>query len=483
MAQVIPDLPPASWPCHLQDEAQPVKPLADEPAARPRPHIGCAQKQVEIAAEEDLRPLDVPRPFAQKLHILPVTGVLQRLQVMPAQVLGREVAASCTNTAGCLGDQQAHGRRRTGEVRIREINADGAGGAANRQAVVDQVRNVAGPAAANELGPEHAAPAAFEPGAQRRQILEPLHEKIRISGEVLTQVVERQDKSDRQALPVRVDKTSHVEPETVAAQCAVAQQQLIGSPFLRTDAEDFFDRAGRHVDYLLDALQEMDCFALIGEGLVALARDEMGGVPFRQEGQVRINRPAVRAGADDAALVPNQTLGGGTVEQGNPQAHGDLPEVMIVDRPEDGVAMAKRLGVAILHAQKTVAVASKEAALDQPAFPGKSFHSLRPEDFGTGQILCEVDAPGPVLCPGIRCSLDDGDGESCLDQADGRGQAGCTGADNKHIVVAIHFHGRSSCCCRLARARSVAHGANRGPRIPSRAASASTTSPTPRSVA
>src|SRR5207237_1835023 len=166
-----------------------------------------------------------------------------------------------------------------------------------------------------------------------------------------------------QALPVGVDKTAHVEPEILAAQGAIPKQQLIGDPFLRTDAEDFFDRAGRHVDYLLDALQKMHCFALIGKRLVPLAGDEMGGIPFRQEGQIRVKRPAVRAGADDAALVTNEALGGRAVEQGNTQADGDLPEVMIVDGPEDGVAIAKRLGVAILHAQKTVAVASKEAAL------------------------------------------------------------------------------------------------------------------------
>jgi len=75
---------------------------------------------------------------------------------MAIQGLAREAGALRSNTLRSLGDKQTHGRGRTGEIRVGKIDTDAAGGSADRQAVVDQVRNVSGTAAANDLGAKQA---------------------------------------------------------------------------------------------------------------------------------------------------------------------------------------------------------------------------------------------------------------------------------------------------------------------------------------
>src|SRR5262249_9703944 len=118
---------------------------------------------------------------------------LQWIEVVRAQVLAREFAPRRANAAGRLRDQEAHGRRRSGEVRVREIDANGAGSAADGQAIVDQVGDIAGAAAADNLGAEQATLAALEPGPQGRQALEPLHEQVWVAGKMFAQVINRED--------------------------------------------------------------------------------------------------------------------------------------------------------------------------------------------------------------------------------------------------------------------------------------------------
>ena len=112
-----------------------------------------------------------------------------------------------------------------------------------------------------------------------------------------------------------------------------------------------------------------------------------------------------------------------SLSRATPCRSGDLGEVVIVDRPQDGVAVAEGVGVAVGHAEQAVAVGGEEAALDQAALPGQGLDAVGAEDVGVGEVLAEVDAAGPVLRPGKGGRLDDGDGEAGAGQADGRASA------------------------------------------------------------
>ena len=54
-----------------------------------------------------------------------------------------------------------------------------------------------GPAAADDLGAEHRAPAVAQPGSQRGQLLEPFEQQIRVAVEAVMQIVRGQDQADR----------------------------------------------------------------------------------------------------------------------------------------------------------------------------------------------------------------------------------------------------------------------------------------------
>src|SRR5207247_9192281 len=110
---------------------------------------GAAQGKVEVVIEKGLSPLDISRPAPQELDVLPVMSVLQRLQVVALQVIARKAAARGADALRRLGDEQAHARGRSGEIGGWEVHANGAGGAADGEAVVDQVGDVFDAAAAN----------------------------------------------------------------------------------------------------------------------------------------------------------------------------------------------------------------------------------------------------------------------------------------------------------------------------------------------
>src|SRR5205823_1657881 len=201
----------------------------------------------------------------------------------------------------------------------------------------------------------------------------------------------------------------------------------------RLDAEALLDDARRQLDHLLDALEELRRLVRVHEALVTLARDQVGGVALGEERQIGVQRPAISADADHAAALADQALGGGAGEQGDTVPQGDLGEMMVVDRPQDGVAVAEGDRVAVLHAEQAVAVGGEETALDQPAFPGQGLDAIRAEDVGVGEVLGEVDAAGPVLGAGERRGLDGGDAEAGAGQSDGGRQPGGARADDDDI--------------------------------------------------
>ena len=102
VAGVVAHFAPVSGTGDLQNQAQPVDPLGREPASRTSPDVGAAQKQIEVASKEHLRSLDIARPVAQELDILPVMTLLQRFEVEPAQVFTRKILAGCANAASSL---------------------------------------------------------------------------------------------------------------------------------------------------------------------------------------------------------------------------------------------------------------------------------------------------------------------------------------------------------------------------------------------
>src|SRR5438445_389396 len=128
--------------------------------------------------------------------------------------------------------------------------------------------------------------------------------------------------------------------EALAAVRGVAQQNFVGGAFFRTNAEQPLDGAFRQVDDLLDALQELWRFALIGEPFVALARNEVRGIAFGQENEIGIKRTVIGTNTDDTAVVANQAFNRGVVQKRNPVAERELGDVMVVDRPQDGVTVA-----------------------------------------------------------------------------------------------------------------------------------------------
>src|SRR5207245_8106634 len=100
------------------------------------------------------------------------------------------------------------------------------------------------------------------------------------------------------------------------------------------------------------------------------ARDQVGGVTLGQEDQIGIKRSALGADANDSWAVPDQAFGRGVGEDGHPMTYRCLSEVMIVNGPQDRIAMPEGFRIAIGHSQETMTVGGENTALDQPAFPG-----------------------------------------------------------------------------------------------------------------
>ena len=168
VADIVAQVAPLRRPGDFQDQPEPVDPLGEKPASGPGPDVGTAQNDVQIASEEDVGPLDIAGPIAKEIHILPVVACLQRLKVMATQAFAREGLALRADPPRRSRDEQPHGSGRPGEIGEREINADGARRSADRQAVVDQIGDIARPAAANQLGSENTALAVLHPGPKRR---------------------------------------------------------------------------------------------------------------------------------------------------------------------------------------------------------------------------------------------------------------------------------------------------------------------------
>jgi len=124
---------------------------------------------------------------------------------------------------------------------------------------------------------------------------------MRIAAEILLQIVDGQHQTQRQTLAVRIQKAAGIEVHRLAAQGAVANNQLIGHAFVAADAEDIFDRTGGKIDDLLEALEKLGRPALVGVAFIAFAADKMRRVAFGQENQVGVNRSAIRADPNNPA--------------------------------------------------------------------------------------------------------------------------------------------------------------------------------------
>ena len=81
--------------------------------------------------------------------------------------------------------------------------------------------------------------------------------------------------------------------------------------FVRAEAKDALDGAFRHVDHLLDALEEFGSLSRVSEALIAFARNQVGGVTLGQEDQVGIKRSALGGDTDDSRAVADQAFGRG----------------------------------------------------------------------------------------------------------------------------------------------------------------------------
>src|SRR5262245_20124448 len=108
---------------------------------------------------------------------------------------------------------------------------------------------------------------------------------------------------------------------------------------------------------------------------------------------------------------------------------------MIEDWPQDGIAVAKGVAVAIGDAQEALAIGRKTAAFDQAAFPGQGFDAIGPEDIWMGEVFAEVDAARPILRAGKGRRFNDAGAKAGLRQSDGGRHAGTAAADNYHIEL------------------------------------------------
>src|SRR5262245_33294390 len=221
----------------------------------------------------------------------------------------------------------------------------------------------------------------------------------------------------------------------LAAKAAVAYEQLVSHALVRADVEDFLDCARRQVDYLLDALQKPGCFARIIGTLVTLTGNQVGRITLGEEDKIGVNGAAIGRDAHNAAVVADQALGGSFVKKRDAVFQRYLCQVMIVDRPQDQVAVAEGGRVAVRHAEQAAAVSAEKAALDQPALPGQLVQSLEAEDVVAGQVLAEENAAGPVFGAWKIGGFDGGHAEAGTRQADGRRQARRSRADYDHIVL------------------------------------------------
>src|SRR5581483_2171813 len=153
----------------LKQQPHPVQPARKEPLFRPRPDVSRAQSQIEVPIEKNLGLFHVAGPAPEEVDVVPIMSATERFEVVTLQAFAGEVTAFRPNLLSRLSDEEAHACGRPREIRIRKIDADGAGGAADSESVVDEMRHILDAAAANDFGPENAAAAVAQPRLQRGQ--------------------------------------------------------------------------------------------------------------------------------------------------------------------------------------------------------------------------------------------------------------------------------------------------------------------------
>ncbi len=169
----------------------------------------------------------------------------------------------------------------------------------------------------------------------------------------------------------------------------------------------------------------------------------MRRVALRQENQLAVDRTAIGMHADDPLAAANQSVHRCLGQVADAESPGVLGEVAVVDRPQDRVAVAEGLGVAILGAGERGSVAGEEAALHHAPLVGRALQLRVAQHVGLGQVLGEVDGAGPVLGARVDGGLDDEHVERFARQAKGGGDPGRATTDDDDIPQLL-AHRRSS---------------------------------------
>ena len=114
---------------------------------------------------------------------------------------------------------------------------------------------------------------------------------------------------------------------------------------------------------------------------------------------------------------------------------GDQRQVMIVDWPEDCVAVPECRRIAVGQAEQAVAVGGEQTAFDESAFPGERLNALGAQDVSVRQILAKVDAARPVFSAGERRRFDRRHAETSPRQPNCGRQPRGPGAHHYNIVI------------------------------------------------
>ena len=378
--------------------------------------------------------LDVLRPLFQELDVLEVMRFAQGTLVEFFEALAGESLVGGAALFDSVGEQAAHRGGGTGEIGVGEIEADTRGGAADRQPVIDQLRQLAEAATTNDLRAVGDGAAVVCPAPDFGQALEPLHETVVVAAELFTEIVERQNEAEREAGLIRIEEPAHVEIGGAIVEGAVAQEDFERGALARRQLEDVFEVIRIDLDDFLDALKKMRR-AGFSRAFVAFLRNEVRGVAFGEKDDIGVNRATVGVHADDVVVViAQQSIHSGFRQNVRAERLGELGKIMVIGRAQDSVAVGEGGGIAVIEADERLAVIDVEDTLGDGTFVGRVADRLFAEDVGLGEVFREIDGARPILRARENAGLDDEHGDVGFCQRDGRGDAGRSRAYDHHVV-------------------------------------------------
>ncbi len=183
-----------------------------------------------------------------------------------------------------------------------------------------------------------------------------------IAAELAAEIVERHDQAERDAGAVGVEKPAHVEVGRSVVQVPVTEQDFAGGPFAGWQAEAVLDGGGIKFDDFLDALEKVGC--AVADTLVTFLADQMRGIAFGEEHDAGADRSAIGLDAGHPSVgVAEQTFDRGRGKDRGAVAAGDLGQILVERRSQDGVTMAERVRVTVGQALERSAVVEVEPAL------------------------------------------------------------------------------------------------------------------------